>query len=167
MHPSDEEIKIVEKIKFWEEQEKINGVLVERLLHLNKEMAVIMAENELIKKQAAETISQLEEISKENSILKQIGSQNTDKLVEFASRLEKLSEEKTSFEKMNSRNKDKISEMEKKLASLSGYMERLSNPKHSQSGEFKKTKRTGIRATHIAFMLSMLAIILSVISLLV
>ena len=137
MHPSDEEIKIVEKIKFWEEQEKINGVLVERLLHLNKEMAVIIGESELNKKQLVETVSRLEELSKEKSLLRQ----------------------------MNSQNLDKISELEKKLISLNEYIERQSNQKNSQTGERKKTQGTGIRAIHVTFILSILAIVLSVISL--
>lgn len=38
MHPSEEEIKLVEKIKFWEEQERINGVVVERLLHFRRDI---------------------------------------------------------------------------------------------------------------------------------
>ncbi|MCZ0873892.1 hypothetical protein [Peribacillus sp. AS_2] len=138
MHPSDEEIKIVEKIKFWEEQEKINAVLVERLLHLNKEMAIIIGECELNKKQLVEIVSRLEEFSKEKNLLRQMSSQSLDK----------------------------NSELEKKLISISKYIERQSNQENSQTGEIKKTQGTGIRAIHITFILSILAIVLNVISLL-
>ncbi|MFS0891632.1 hypothetical protein [Peribacillus frigoritolerans] len=138
MHPSDEEIKIVEKIKFWEEQEKINAVLVERLLHLNKEMAIIIGECELNKKQLVEIVSRLEEFSKEKNLLRQMSSQSLDK----------------------------NSELEKKLINISKYIERQSNQENSQTGEIKKTQGTGIRAIHITFILSILAIVLNVISLL-
>ncbi|WP_454862253.1 hypothetical protein [Peribacillus frigoritolerans] len=138
MHPSDEEIKIVEKIKFWEEQEKINAVLVERLLHLNKEMAIIIGECELNKKQLVEIVSRLEEFSKEKNLLRQMSSQSLDK----------------------------NSELEKKLISINKYIERQSNQKNSQTGEIKKTQGTGIRAIHVTFILSILAIVLNVISLL-
>ncbi|MCR8870679.1 hypothetical protein [Peribacillus frigoritolerans] len=138
MHPSDEEIKIVEKIKFWEEQEKINAVLVERLLHLNKEMAIIIGESELNKKQLVEIVSRLEEFSKEKNLLRQMSSQSLNK----------------------------NSELEKKLISINKYIERQSNQKNSQTGEIKKTQGTGIRAIHVTFILSILAIVLNVISLL-
>lgn len=49
MNEINEEIKIAEKVKFWEEQEQINNLIVERLVDLRKETAVQAIEAEAIK----------------------------------------------------------------------------------------------------------------------
>jgi len=49
MNEINEEIKIAEKVKFWEEQEQINNLIVERLVDLRKETAVQAMEAEVIK----------------------------------------------------------------------------------------------------------------------
>ncbi|RDB33313.1 hypothetical protein [Exiguobacterium sp. RIT594] len=49
MNEINEEIKIAEKVKFWEEQEQINNLIVERLVDLRKETAIQAVEAEVIK----------------------------------------------------------------------------------------------------------------------
>lgn len=49
MNEINEEIKIAEKVKFWEEQEQINNLIVERLVELRKETAIQAVEAEVIK----------------------------------------------------------------------------------------------------------------------
>ncbi|MCK2156422.1 hypothetical protein [Exiguobacterium sp. 17-1] len=49
MNEINEEIKIAEKMKFWEEQEQINNLIVERLVDLRKETAIQAVEAEVIK----------------------------------------------------------------------------------------------------------------------
>lgn len=139
MHPSEEEIKIVEKIKFWEEQEKINGVLVERLINLNKEITVLQAENKLNKKQLDKIFTLVDEVTKESHSLRQKNSQNIAK----------------------------ISQLEKRLISLNQYIEDQTIQKKSYTGEERKSKTTGFRAIHVTFISSILALIFSLISLFV
>jgi archaellum component FlaC len=77
MHPSEEEVKLVEKIKFWEEQEKINSVLVDRLFQLNTEITSLMATQEIFQKKLGDQSSQVEKWSQQTVCLTQTISQYT------------------------------------------------------------------------------------------
>lgn len=103
MHPSEEEIKIVEKIKFWEEQEKINEIIVKRLMELNRELTILLAENKQDKKRLNDITATLNELSREN--------ENLIKL--------------------------------------------------------QKSKRTGLRSSHVSFILSIISIVISITVLLI
>lgn len=72
----EEEVKISEKIKFWEEQEQINNLIIERLVGLRKETGVQASESEFIKEQYIQSqmreehiLKQINEIEEKNNFL--------------------------------------------------------------------------------------------------
>lgn len=85
MNEINEEIKIAEKVKFWEEQEQINNLIVERLVDLRKETAIQAVEAEVIKNEYIKyksenekNIRRITDIENLNQVLSnQIEDQNT------------------------------------------------------------------------------------------
>lgn len=54
---TEEEIKIAEKVKFWEEQDEINVILAERIAYLNEELEKMKLENLRNKNETRKTAS--------------------------------------------------------------------------------------------------------------
>ena len=56
---SEEEIKIAEKVKFWEEQEEVNIILAERIAYLNEELEKTKSQSKTNQESLAEHIAYL------------------------------------------------------------------------------------------------------------
>ncbi|KYG58472.1 hypothetical protein [Planococcus maritimus] len=122
MKPSIEEVKIIEKVKFWEEQEKINAVLVDRLLKLNNEIAILMDGMKL-----------QDEESK----------MNASKIANLITEYKTLSME--------------ISQQSNRIKNLEEIVNSL---------ELTDNSGKGLKATHVSFVLSIIALAFSGIALL-
>jgi chromosome segregation ATPase len=202
MHPSDEEVKLVEKIKFWEEQEKINSVLVDRLFQLNTDITSLLATQEIFQKKLGDQSSQVEKWSQQTVRLTQAISQYTAEMENITKELiglRKLTSEqreglediyqdlrmrKTENEmakiqleevlkdihQIRQLQKDDINQIneqiDKRMIDVNESMHLISDQITTlQKGKGRKSHGKGISTVHVTITLSILAILLSVYSL--
>jgi chromosome segregation ATPase len=201
MYPSEEEVKLVEKIKFWEEQEKINSVFVDRLFQLNTEITALMTAHEIFQKKLGAQAGQIEKLSQKTVGLSQSISQYTEEMgnirneltglrqqtTELSEGLEDLHQDIRMRKTENEMNKIQMEEVSKEInhmkqlqtEGINHVREQMENRyldvKESmnllmnqvailQKGKGSKSHGKGISTVHVTLTLSIVAIILSVYS---
>lgn len=104
MYPSEEEVKLVEKIKFWEEQEKINSVLVDRLFQLNTEITSLMTAHEIFQKKLDDQATHVEKLSQQTVRLSQT-------LLQYTEEMGNIRKEITSLRQLTSEQKEGLEDL--------------------------------------------------------